>query len=240
MNDIDPAVATDPVLAALTRIEARLDRLESRLEGVGDLAAETPATIATAVDGLDETVARLAARGVDVDERLRELLALTEKLTDPATLASVGEAVDVLQSLPGTAATIADTFDGVVGQLAEMGVDVDERMRVVVQVAERLTAPEALAVVTETFDHVDAIGRLLRSGIFAPAAVDVVDRAAGSLAAMNVEGARPVGALGALRALSDPCIQRSLGALVEFGRHFGRTVNAREKDGSLRTGPCPE
>lgn len=240
MNDHESAVAADPVLAALARIEARLDRLEARLEEPLTAAAEVPATVATAIDGLDETVGRLAERGVDVDRRVREVLALTEKLTDPATLEALTNGLEVAKTLPATAATIADTLDGAIAQLAEAGIDVDERARIVAQVAERLTAPEALEVVRETFAHVDAIGRLLRSGIFAPGAVDVVDRAAGALAQMDVEGARPVGAIGAVRALSDPCIQRSLGALIEFGKRFGRTVHTRDADGNVSSGPCPQ
>lgn len=240
MNDHEPPVVADPVLAALARIEERLDRLEARLDEPLSVASEVPATVATAVDGLDETIGRLAERGVDVDRRVREVIALTEKLTDPATLEALSNALDLATTLPDTAATVADMVDGAIAQMSEAGIDVDERARIVAQVAERLTAPEALEVLRETFAHVDAIGRLLRSGIFAPGAVDVVDRAAGALAQMDVEGARPVGPFGALRALSDPCIQRSLGAAIEFGRRFGRTVNARDKDGNVTTGPCPQ
>ncbi|MCA8944139.1 MAG: DUF1641 domain-containing protein, partial [Planctomycetes bacterium] len=54
----------------------------------------------------------------------------------------------------------------------------------------------------------------------------------------DVAGARPVGAFGALRALSDPCVKRSLGALVEFGKRFGRTVHTRSGGGE--PSPCPK
>ena len=189
------------VAASLARIEGRLERLEASLGGLGQVVASAPGGVATAVDTADDLIARLGDRGIDVDARLRQLLCLTEKLTEPATLAALESSFELLRNLPGTVATAADVFDGVVERLGESGVDVDERLRIVAQVAERLTAPEALAMVAEFLSHVDAIQRLLESGIFSRGAVEVVDRAAGALTAMDLAGARPVGAFGALRAL---------------------------------------
>lgn len=217
----------DRILAALARIEARLDRVEQCLARTDALAGSVPATLAAVTDTIDEHIAQLTNHGVDVDDRIRRLVRLVEPLTRPETIDALRQSIETLREVPAMVATVADTVDGAISRLAEQGIDVDERLQIVARVAERLTAPEALAAVRELLGHVGAIQRLLESGIFAPGAVEVVDRAAGALADMDMTGVRPVGAFGAIKAMRDPCIQRSLGALVEFGRRFGRTVHTR-------------
>lgn len=149
-----------------------------------------------------------------IDDRLAHI---EQTLEGPSELA---------RSLPGTVASAVDSLDGVVAALGEDGVDVDARLHTVLQVAERLTAPEALSAVTELLAHVDAIHRLLESGIFGPAAVDTVGRAAGALGAVDLRSARPVGPLAAMRSLREPAAKRALGVLVEFVRKFGESVDS--------------
>ncbi|MCA8942979.1 MAG: hypothetical protein KDB80_10505, partial [Planctomycetes bacterium] len=133
----------------LSRIDARLERLEKSVEGIGEVSATAPATIATVVDTVDSAIERLGNRGVDVDARLTGLLQLVEKLTAPDTIEALENGLETLRTLPQMVATIADVFDSAVARLHEAGIDVDERLQVVAQVAERLTAPEALAAVRE-------------------------------------------------------------------------------------------
>ncbi|MCB9914475.1 MAG: DUF1641 domain-containing protein [Planctomycetes bacterium] len=227
MNDPTRPGAPDgeAILAALQRIEARLERLERAAEPARELSDAVPATLATAVDALDERVNALAARGIDVDDRVRRSLALVEQLTDPGTLATLEQALEVAKTLPNHVAATMDIVDGLVARMAAAGVDVDERLNVLVRVAERLTAPEALEVVGEMLSHADMLGRLLESGVFGPGAVNVVGRAANALSCMDIDSVEPVGAFGALKALSDPNVKKALGALVAFGQCFGRSAH---------------
>lgn len=237
LTDSSPPV--DASLAAvLERIEQRLERIEQQVGVAGHLAGAAPATIAAAVDSLDGAVARLDARGVDVDARVRQLGALLEAMTAPDVLTNLQHTLQALATLPGTLAAAADSFDGLVARLAEAGIDVDERLTVLTGVAERLTAPEALEMVREFLSNVEAIHGLLSSGIFDEHAVHVVGQAAGALSQMDLKGVKPVGAFGALRALGNPCIQRSIGAAVEFGKLFGRTVHL--KPGEAAPEGCPK
>ncbi|MBK8975403.1 MAG: DUF1641 domain-containing protein [Planctomycetes bacterium] len=233
----DATRADEAILAGLRRIEERLERLEQQGGRTEHIVAEVPGTLATAVDAVDGTIARLQARGVDVDERGRRLLALLESLSAPAMLDQLEAALRTVATLPATLATLADTLDNAVARLGAAGIDVDERLNILALVAERLTAPEALAMVREFLSNVESIHALLQSGILEPAAVTVVGRAAGALTEMDLAGVKPVGAFGALRALGNPCIRRSLGALVAFGKAFGRTVHL--KDGAAPGPGCP-
>ncbi|MCB9890957.1 MAG: DUF1641 domain-containing protein [Planctomycetes bacterium] len=119
------------------------------------------------------------------------------------------------------AATVTDTIDGIIDRLGQHGIDVDARGHIVAKVAERLTSPAALAVVSEFLDNVDKIQHLLDSGIFSHGAVDMVGRAACAIGKLDPARTTPVGPFGALRAMRDPDSKRALGVLVEFARAFG-------------------
>ncbi len=223
------------VLAKLDRLEDRLSRLERSVTSLDGAIQSTPNAIATITDTVDGVTERLVDRGVDIDERIQRLLRLLEKSTEPRALDALEGLLETAKQLPLGAAALADTFDSTVARLAEAGIDVDERLQVLLQVAERLTAPEALAVVTEVFSNVDAIQRLLESGVFGPGAVHVVGRAARALGRIDFEDTKPVGPLGALRAIWNPDVQRALGFALEFGQRFGQCVQSADHCGASPT-----
>lgn len=218
------AAGSQPILAALERLERRLDRIEQRLDQVTDLAHRAPPLVATVADTFDSAAARAADRGVDIDARLRAALALVERLTAPETMALVERALDAAEAAPGMAATVADTFDSLVARAGDAGIDVEERLRVLAAVAERLTSPTALAAVREVLDRIDVVQRLLESGVLAEAPVAVVERAALSMAETCAEHPSPVGPFGALRAMGDPGVQRAIGFALRFAKRFGETL----------------
>lgn len=160
--------ASDPVLAALDRIERRLARLEDFVEKADHVVTSAPPMIGTALD----------------------------------------------------------TVDSLVRRLADAGVDVDERMRVVLRVAERLTAPEALEAVVALLDKVDVLKSLLEVGVFDEAPVRVVAAAGRALATAAAESPTSVGAWGAVRALGDPEVQRTLGFALRVAKILGRDLDA--------------
>jgi uncharacterized protein YjgD (DUF1641 family) len=219
----------DAVLQALGRLEDRLSRLEEKLEATAALTAQAPAVIGAVGDTFDDAVAHLAHRGVDVDERLHAALRLLERVSEPRTLAGLQQLVDMAESMPGMVAAAGDTLDQHIAGLAARGVDVDQRLRILSQVAERLTAPEALEAVCKVLGNIEALTHVLESGILDECAIATVGCAARALADTRAEGIEPVGMLGALRALSDPGVQRSLGVAVEFGRRFGSAMEAQAK-----------
>jgi hypothetical protein len=212
------------VLAALERLEGRLERIETALEGLGALTREGPGLAAAAVDSLDDAAARLTGRGVDVDERLRVAAQLAERLTEPKTLATLEQMLTLAEAAPALVGAAGDSFDGLVARLAERGVDVDERLHILWNVAERLTAPEALRAVNKVLENVDTLQWVLESGIFDESAVHVVGSIARALSETDSKTIDPVGTMGLWRAMSDPGIRRSLGVAVEFGRRFGAAV----------------
>jgi hypothetical protein len=90
-----PAPAEDRTLAAIERLERRLAHIEGAIRRLEGATAQVPAVVATVTDIVDGLVQRLAARGFDVDERLRALLRAADHLTSPRALDALAS---VLQS----------------------------------------------------------------------------------------------------------------------------------------------
>lgn len=148
-----------------------------------------------------------------IDQRLAHVELTLERL----------EALE--RGLPGAFAGAVDTFDGIVDRLRDRGVDVDERLHMLVELAERLTSPEALRALTSLLDRLSQVQRLFESGIFDEASLDVVAKGGHALAAARTEPTPEVGLWRAARATSDEDVRRALGFLVRVAQLFGRSLS---------------
>lgn len=224
----DGPTTRDPVLAAIERIERRLARIESAVAELSSARAAAPPMVATVVDSLDDAADRLAARGVSIDERVASALALAERLTEPGTLRALERLADAAEQAPAALATMTDTFDDLCERAATAGVDIDDRARNLVVALEKLTSPEALRVLQQVLDHVEVVGGLLESGVLDPAPVAIVGKLGEALATTSREESPSVGALGALRALGDPDVKRTVGFALRVAQRFGGAMRERE------------
>lgn len=218
----------DALLAALERMERRLARIEVTVAEISAARAAAPPLVATMVDGLDDAADRLASRGVAIDERVASALALAERLTEPGTLRALERLADAAEQAPSALATMTDTFDDVCERAAAAGVDIDDRARNLVVALEKLTSPEALRVLQQVLDHVEVVGGLLESGVLDPAPVAIVGKLGEALATTSREDSPSVGAIGALRALGDPDVKRTVGFALRVAQRFGGAMRERE------------
>lgn len=198
-----------------SRLE-RLERLVARLERVAESA---PAAVAVAADSLDGWAAALQAKGIDVDARARDLAKLADSLTRPESMRVIfllvehadrlERLVTTLDGLPGMVAALADTADGALARIAAAGIDVEERAAVMGRLLDRVSDPEASLDALLDRRTLLALGRV-------------------AAAASRAEETTPasVGPWGALRALGDADVQRSLGFLLELARQLGKTFDA--------------
>lgn len=85
----------DRLLATIERLERKVDHMEKTIERLEGATAQVPAVVATVTDVVDGVVERLAARGIDVDDRMRALLRAADHLTSPRALDALSS---VLQS----------------------------------------------------------------------------------------------------------------------------------------------
>lgn len=81
-----PDAREDRLLETLQRLERRVEHLGDAVRRLEGATAQIPAVVATVTDIVDGVVERLAARGIDVDDRLRALLRAADHLTSPRAL----------------------------------------------------------------------------------------------------------------------------------------------------------
>jgi uncharacterized protein YjgD (DUF1641 family) len=169
------------------------------------------------------TQTSIRTNGAQDSDRVLDALARIER-----RLARVEATLDEVSLLkdraPALLAMITDTLDQKIAQGRESGIDMDERLRVILHVAERLTTPAALRMAESLVDNLPALEGFLSSGVLAAGPVEVVSKAGAALADVELARPRPVGAWGAFRAMGDPDIQRALGFALAFARIFGKSL----------------
>jgi uncharacterized protein YjgD (DUF1641 family) len=226
MDDSPPVSNVPGLLESLARLDARLGRIEQRLDQLEQikLTEAAPAFAAIAVDSVDDAARRLQERGVDLEERMNNALATLERLTSAQATEQLAQALELAAQVPNVVATLMDSVDERLSMLHDRGIDLDERLRTLGRIAERLTAPDALKVVETLLDHLPNLDRLLGSGVLGPGPIEIVSRAGQALAEAQQAAVHPLGAFGLFRALSDSGVQHSLGFAVAFARQLGRTM----------------
>ena len=217
------------ILAKLESIERRLDGIERAQRD--PIPTETRAIADHAFGGLvdtyDDTVARLAQRGIDIDDRLHKAIRLLEKLTMPETMKAIECLTELTPIVPGAFAGAVDTFDDEVARLRSQGLDVDAVLRnglaAILYLGQRISTNE-----------LEALGTLLRSDVLHPNAVDIVGRLGHALVAASEAPKGSVGPLGAFSHLGYPDTKRSTAFVLEFAKQFGAAL---QNDSDPSTSP---
>ncbi len=201
---------------ALARIEARLARIEGMLGRVEQIAAQLPGMAGAAGDVLDEW----AMRDGHVDERVRALTALIDRITKPEVLHALTVLVEQVEAAPGMVAMAVDILDELAVQAAARGIDLHEltsnlgeAARGVVMLASR---PE--------------VRELVESDMFEAGAIETLSDLARSLSRARRE-AEPerIGLFGTFGAMRDADVQRAVGFAVRVAKELGRAMDGGER-----------
>lgn len=227
-------------LEAIDHLLKRIDTLESAVDKLSDVMRQGPGMVAMLGDMADETYRQVDARGVSIDERLKNALTIAEKLTAPEMVAKIDGLITLTDQVPGMVAMIGDMADETYRQADARGVSIDQRLGVALKMAEQLTAPEMAeklenalqlanqmpGIVAMMVDMVDEGVKTALDNGFNP---ETLARVAGSAnTALNQAYAEPPakvkGIFSLLRALKDPDRQKGMGFLLNFLKHFGQNL----------------
>lgn len=204
-SEADRAPGRDEIAQILARIESRLGRLESALGPVLALAERAPLAVATLTDVVDEKAARIG----DVEARSNALVGLALRLSRAETLEKIEALVDLAEDAPAMVATLGDTFDELMDEAHRAGLDlsrlVPDGKRALFGLLELTSAPELHAML-------------------APGAIQSLGELARVLVETRARPAPRVGLFGALRAMRDEDVQRSIGFLLELASALGRAL----------------
>lgn len=203
-------------VAALTRLLDRIDSLEHTVNALVSLTEQGPGMAAMMGDIADETVRQAAARGVNIEERLKAALTIAEKLTAPEMVAKLDQLLALAEQAPMMAAMVGDMVDDMAARL-----DVQARLNASLSLADKATQPETLTQLSEMFE----VLLEAETSMLNPDAVRTVGLMAQAMVAARQAPPTRVGLLGMLRALGDPDIQRAMGFLMEMGKQFSKELD---------------
>ncbi|MBL8615580.1 MAG: DUF1641 domain-containing protein [Deltaproteobacteria bacterium] len=226
------------ILEALAGVSRRIDRLEARLDGVERQASAAVAAAGALGDTVDQRIAKLQDSGVDVDQRALALGRLGLAATDPALMAllektlqqvaanttAIDAAMGALQGLPGVVATAGDVLDQKLAAVVDGGVDLDQRAGALLRLTEQATRPDITRAMGVLIDKINVLETLATSAVLERQSVELVGIAGRAMVQTRDEQPAPAGAFAALRALSDPDVQRALGFALRFGQLFGQAL----------------
>lgn len=177
--------------AALNRLLDRIETLEQTVGRLADVLEQAPGMVAMVGDMADETVRQAAARGVNVEERLKTALALAERLTAEETAVKLNNLLDLTDQLPGTLAMMGDMMDETVRRAASSGIDIEARLRAGLTMAEKLTAPEMMAKLDQLLAMADqAPGMIAMMGDIVDESIRRAGESGINIEAMVRQGAR--------------------------------------------------
>jgi hypothetical protein len=154
----------------------------------------------------------------DVQAVAAALQVLNDRVESIATFVNtVRPLVGLADQAPALVAMLGDSFDDVMRQAIDSGIDVERGLLNGASAALRFGASMDTAKVRE-------LEALLQSGVFDPAVVRIIGGLGRALVDSAAARPAPVGMVGLLKAVGDPDVQRALGFLVTFAERFGRQL----------------
>lgn len=238
-QQVKARLAEEKTLLALDKILARLDTVEEAVSGLATAMHQGPGMVAMVADMADEVYRRTDAHGINLETRLKGALEIADKLTAPAMVDKLSNLLALSDQLPGMVAMTADMADEVYRQADNRGVNIEQRLGVALELAEKLTEPAMVDKLNGILAFSDQLPGLIALGIdtldeglrkarengLEPETM--VEWAAQFGRAMREAQAAPttkVGAFGMLTALRDPDRQKALGFSLNFLKYLGKQL----------------
>jgi len=206
------------IVKRLENLERQVAPLAAFAQAAGELREEIAPRINEAVQAL---IVELA--DIESDFQIEDLLYLLKKLM--RNIGTLNYVLDQTQNLVDFAQTAEPLLKNSVPQVIafldglEQG-GVFRMLSIATEVLRKIgstVSPEDMHQIGDGI--VRLVGVLKR--LTAPAAIDLLERAADVPARVDLSSARPVGLWGMVGAMGDPDVQKGLGVLMEFTKGLG-------------------
>uniref|UniRef100_A0A7C4RMV2 DUF1641 domain-containing protein n=1 Tax=Desulfatirhabdium butyrativorans TaxID=340467 RepID=A0A7C4RMV2_9BACT len=206
------------IVKRLENLERQVAPLAAFAQAAGELREEIAPRINEAVQAL---IVELA--DIESDFQIEDLLYLLKKLM--RNIGTLNYVLDQTQNLVDFAQTAEPLLKNSVPQVIafldglEQG-GVFRLLSIATEVLRKIgstVSPEDMHQIGDGI--VRLVGVLKR--LTAPAAIDLLERAADVPARVDLSSARPVGLWGMVGAMGDPDVQKGLGVLMEFTKGLG-------------------
>ena len=216
----------------------------AKLDGLIEFANQAPGLMSMTADMVDEGYKNATARGIDIDKRLETALAMAEKLTAPAMLGKLENLISLADQTPGLVSMAIDTADEAFKSASDKGVDIDKRLKLGLELAEKFTAPKTVAKVDELLTlgnqlpglvamMMDVFDTEINKGVVKGLDLDAIRTILGDMTmaiskASEMPPAKVGGPIGLMRAMKDPDRQKALSFLMDFAKAFGQSLKHRD------------
>ena len=211
-RQVQKRLSEERTLKGIDHLLAKIDTLEKAVDNLTNIIAQAPGFVAMGSDMVDEAYRKADANGVSIDKRLKNALTIAEKLTSPEMVEKLDKLLSLTDQLPGLMAMKVDMLDEAYRQADARGVNIEERLGLALQMAEKLTAPAM----------VDKLDGLLKIADQAPGLVamkvDMLDEAYRQADARGVNIEERLGlALQMAEKLTAPEMMEKLDNLLQLG-----------------------
>ena len=229
----------DRTLQAIEHLLAKIDTLDKAVEDLTVVMHQGPGMVAMAADFVDDAYMRADAKGVNIEERLQNALEIAEKLTAPAMVDKLNHLFKLTDQMSGLVAMKVDAMDEIYREADANGVNLDERIKSALSLAEKITAPDMMekmegliqmsnqlpgliAMGADIFD--ERMRKAREEGYDPQHLIDIARTANHALTNAQNEPPAKVGLFGIFKMLKDPDRQRGLGFIMNFLKHFGKKI----------------
>jgi uncharacterized protein YjgD (DUF1641 family) len=238
-QQVKARLAEEKTLLALDKILARLDTVEEAVSGLATVMHQGPGMVAMVADMADEAYRRTDANGVNLETRLKGALEIADKLTAPAMVDKLSNLLALSDQLPGMVAMTADMADEAYRQADNRGVNIEQRLGIALELAEKLTEPTMvnklngilafsdqlpglIALGMDTLD--EGLRKARENGLEPETMVEWAAQFGRAMREAQAEPTTEVGLFGMLTALRDPDRQKALGFSLNFLKHLGKQL----------------
>lgn len=228
------------ILSGLDHLLQRIDTLENAVNKLTVVMEQGPGMVSMVADMADDTYRKAAADGVDLEQRLHNALSIAEKLTAPAMVEKLNTVLEFTDQAPGLISIGMDAVDDQLRRASANGVDVEERLKNALHVAEKLTAPEMtekldqlliladqapglIAMAADSFD--EQMKKLNLSTIDVDGLLEIARQASVAVSdAKQMPEAKVGGIFSMLRTMKDPDRQKAIGFVMNIAKAYGKQL----------------
>ncbi len=239
-QNLQARLTNERTLMSLDGLLSKIDSLEKAVGNLATIVQQASGMVAMAGDIADETYREAAEKGINIEDRLKNALSIAEKLTAPTMVEKIDGLIKMSDQAPGIMAMTMDMADEAYRKAASNGIEIEERLKNVAILAEKLTTPAMVekldslikmsdqlpGLLAMTMDIVDeGMKNALESDFDFPALTNLAKDSTQALTAAKAEPPAKVGGIfSILRLLKDKDRQKGLGFLMNFLKHLGQKI----------------
>ncbi len=215
------------ILAALSRIENRLDAIEARQQEGPKVVNDLRTGLTTIANTFDESMRISDKHRWEMTESISELGDTLIRLGSPENIKVINklvkslpvleETLTTLESLPQLLAIMTDSIDQYALKLNEAGFNLQDFNNNVAEILQQMIS------------HIESgsINSLFKSGLLDKSSVEVV-AAVGNSLATGVKKTRKISLFSLITALNNDDFKHALCFLMDFAQQFGKHIQEKQ------------